>query len=92
MDIGDMNNIFGGYRATIGDFEYSWILEGCEGESMMVGEIIVYKSDSGGSTVDQGMSSNGLVAEGKLAQNHKMPSFHYHLRNWQTRQKHRRRQ
>jgi len=36
----------------------------------MVGKVVVHKSDSGGSTVDQRMSSNGLIAEEKVAKNH----------------------
>jgi len=47
----------------------------------MVGEVFIYKSDSGGSTVDQGVSSNGLIAERRVAKNYKMPSFLYYLRN-----------
>jgi hypothetical protein len=43
----------------------------------MAGEVFVHESDSGRSAVDQGVSSNGLIVEGELARNHKMPSFHY---------------
>jgi len=47
----------------------------------MAGEVFDYESDSSGSTVDQGVSSNGFIVERKLAQNYKMPSFLYYLRN-----------
>jgi len=81
VGVGNVGDITGGNRAAIDDFKASRVLEGCEGYFVMTGKVFIYKSDSGSSTVNQGVSSNGLIAERKVAKNHKMPSFHYYLRN-----------
>jgi hypothetical protein len=81
MGVGDMCNVPRGYRAAINDLEASRILEWREGELVMAGKVFVYECDSGGSAVDQGMSSNGLVAEGNIAEYDKMLSFHYCFRD-----------
>jgi hypothetical protein len=47
----------------------------------MAGEVFIDEGDSCSSAVDQGVSSNGLITKGKIAQNNKMLSFHYYLRD-----------
>jgi hypothetical protein len=52
---------------AIDDFEASGILEGCEWELVMAGKVFIYKSTSCSSTVNEGISGNGLGAEGDIA-------------------------
>ena len=67
MGVGDMCNIPGGYRAAVDNLEASRVLERCEWEFVMAGEVFVYESDSCGSAVNEGVGSNSFVAEGNLA-------------------------
>jgi len=67
VGVGNMRNVTGGYRAAVDDLEASRILEGCKRELVMAGEIFVYESDSCSSAVNEGVGSNGLVAEGDIA-------------------------
>ena len=41
VGVGNMRDVAGGYRAAVDDLEASGILEGCEWELVMAGEILV---------------------------------------------------
>jgi len=81
VGVGDMRNVSGRYRAAIDDLKASRILEWCEGELVMAGKVLVHDSDSRGFAVNQRVCSNGLVAEGNIAQHNQMFSFHCYFRN-----------
>ena len=67
VGVGNMRDVAGGYRAAVDDLKASGILEGCECELVMAGEILVYESDSCSSAVDEGVVGNSPVAEGDIA-------------------------
>ena len=65
--VGNMGNVTRRYWAAVDDLEASGILKGCKRELVMACEVFVYKSDSSGSAVDEGMGGNGPVIKGDFA-------------------------
>ena len=56
------------------------MLEWCEWELVMAGEVFVDEGYSCCSAVDQGVAGYGFVTKGNVAQDNQMFSFHSYIR------------